>query len=118
MNLISNYPTHPASIEARKLRSQGVNIIIALGHSGFEMDKIIALRCTDVDVVIGGHSHTFLYTGSPPDIEKPEGNYPTIVTKPNGHQVPVLQAYAFTKYMGVINLVVRFRSKTYRAALN
>ncbi|XP_030082034.1 protein 5NUC-like isoform X2 [Drosophila hydei] len=93
------------NIEARKLRSQGVNIIIALGHSGFEMDKIIALRCTDVDVVIGGHSHTFLYTGSPPDIEKPEGNYPTIVTKPNGHQVPVLQAYAFTKYMGVINLV-------------
>ncbi|EDW10339.2 protein 5NUC [Drosophila mojavensis] len=92
------------NIEAKRLLNQGVNIIIALGHSGFEMDKMIAEHCPDVDVVIGGHSHTFLYTGSPPDIEKPDGNYPTIVTKSNGRKVPVLQAYAFTKYMGIIDL--------------
>lgn len=77
------------------------------------MDKMIAEHCPDVDVVIGGHSHTFLYTGSPPDIEKPDGNYPTIVTKSNGRKVPVLQAYAFTKYMGIIDLEVRHFCQSY-----
>lgn len=70
------------------------------------MDQEIAESCPDVDVVIGGHSHTFLYTGYPPEIEKPEGNYPTVVFKENGRKVPVLQAYAFTKYMGKISLEV------------
>lgn len=94
------------SLEAKRLRNKGINIIIALGHSGYEVDKKVALHCPDVDVVIGGHSHTFLYTGTPPEKEKPEGKYPTVVTRRNGQQVPVLQAYAFTKYMGKIDLVV------------
>lgn len=38
--------------------------IIALGHSGFEMDKLIAQKVKGVDVVVGGHSNTFLYTGN------------------------------------------------------
>ncbi|KAL7735760.1 hypothetical protein ACLKA6_020009 [Drosophila palustris] len=92
------------NLEAKLLIMQGVNIIIALGHSGYEKDRMIALHCPDVDVVIGGHSHTFLYTGNPPDEEKPEGDYPTVMTRSNGQQVPVLQAYAFTKYLGKINL--------------
>ncbi|XP_030556019.1 protein 5NUC-like [Drosophila novamexicana] len=93
------------NLEAKRLRNKGINIIIALGHSGYEVDKKVALHCPDVDVVIGGHSHTFLYTGTPPEKEKPEGKYPTVVTRRNGQQVPVLQAYAFTKYMGKIDLV-------------
>lgn len=85
---------------------QGVNIIVALGHSGYEKDRMIALHCPDVDLVIGGHSHTFLYTGNEPDEEKSEGDYPIVMTRPNGRQVPVLQAYAFTKYLGQIDLEV------------
>lgn len=46
-----------------KLRTLGVDKIIALGHSGFTMDKEIAKKVRGVDVVIGGHSNTFLYTG-------------------------------------------------------
>lgn len=45
------------------LRRSGVNIIIALGHSGYETDKNIGINCPLVDAVIGGHSHSFLYTG-------------------------------------------------------
>lgn len=41
----------------------GVNKIIALGHSGFAVDKNIAQKVKGVDVVIGGHTNTFLYTG-------------------------------------------------------
>ncbi|XP_054545860.1 5'-nucleotidase-like isoform X1 [Talpa occidentalis] len=52
--------------EVDKLTTLGVNKIIALGHSGFEMDKLIAQKVKGVDVVVGGHSNTFLYTGGPP----------------------------------------------------
>lgn len=49
--------------EAKRLKNDGVNILIALGHSGFEMDVEIAKQVVDIDLVIGGHSNTFLYTG-------------------------------------------------------
>lgn len=41
----------------------GINKIIALGHSGFAVDKEIAEKVKGVDVVIGGHTNTFLYSG-------------------------------------------------------
>lgn len=46
----------------------------------------------------------FFVTGTPPDIEKPDGSYPKVVVQPSGKKVPVVQAYAYTKYLGVINL--------------
>lgn len=46
-----------------KLTTLGVNKIIALGHSGFHVDKIIAQKVRNVDLVVGGHTNTFLYTG-------------------------------------------------------
>lgn len=83
-----------------------MNIIIALGHSGYQTDMDIALRCPDVDIVVGGQSHTFLYTGKAPHTDIAEGPYPTIVIKPDGRKVLVLQAYAYTKYLGKIHLEV------------
>lgn len=49
--------------EAEKLKKQNVEIIIALGHSGLDEDIIIAKSVPYLDVIVGGHSHTFLYTG-------------------------------------------------------
>ncbi|XP_060770017.1 5'-nucleotidase isoform X2 [Neoarius graeffei] len=92
--------------EVNKLTTLGINKIIALGHSGFEMDIEIARKVRDVDVVIGGHTNTFLFTGTPPSSEVPAGPYPFMVRSDDGHQVPVVQAYAFGKYLG--NLKVTF----------
>ncbi|XP_033148927.1 protein 5NUC-like isoform X2 [Drosophila busckii] len=111
-NLVAYWPEIPAiNMEAKKLRSAGVDIIIALGHSGYEVDMKIAKNCPDVDVVIGGHSHTFLYTGNPPVNDLVEGDYqrirwpyPTWVTQKSGKRVPVVQAYAFTKYLGKLHV--------------
>lgn len=50
--------------EVNRLKNKAVNIIIALGHSGFEVDRVIAKEVEHVDLVIGGHSHTFLYSGN------------------------------------------------------
>lgn len=69
------------------------------------MDKLIAKKCPDVDVVIGGHDNTFLWNGPAPDLEIPAGPYPLVVQQTGtGKHVPVVQAYAFTKYLGVLRL--------------
>lgn len=45
------------------LKSNGVDIVIALGHSGISKDIEMAKVLVDVDVIVGGHSHTLLYNG-------------------------------------------------------
>ncbi|KAM9341527.1 snake venom 5'-nucleotidase-like [Symphorus nematophorus] len=87
-----------------KLETLGYNKIIALGHSGFDVDKDIAKRVRGVDVVIGGHTNTFLYTGNPPSTEEPAGSYPHMVMSNDGRKVPVVQAYAFGKYLGYLKV--------------
>ena len=49
--------------EAQRLTSQGVDIIIAVGHAGFRKDMDIAKNIPEVDVVVGGHTNTFLFNG-------------------------------------------------------
>ncbi|XP_068143744.1 protein 5NUC-like isoform X1 [Drosophila tropicalis] len=90
--------------EAKKLKAQGINIIIALGHSGYKKDLEIAKSCPDVDIVIGGHTNTFLYNGTQPDAEKIEGPYPNLIRQKSGKMVPVVQAYAYTKYLGKLHV--------------
>lgn len=52
------------SAEAAILKADGINIIIALGHSGIERDKQIAHECPDIDLVIGGHCKSKLTMNS------------------------------------------------------
>lgn len=100
----------PALIEeVTNLKSQGVNIIIALGHSGYKKDLEIAKEVEGLDLVIGGHTNTFLWNGTSPDSEKLDGPYPTVVTQASGKVVLVVQAYAYTKYLGKLHLI--FNSK-------
>lgn len=95
--------------EAKELKHKGVNVLIAVGHSGFKTDKRIAREVEDIDIVIGGHTNTFLYNGKQPDREIPEGLYPTEVTQKSGRKVYVVQAFAYTKYLG--NFTVTFNDK-------
>lgn len=90
--------------EAVRLHNIGVKILIALGHSGFTTDLRIAKDVDYIDLVIGGHTNTFLWNGTSPDVEKPEGPYPTLVKQSSGRLVGVVQAYAYTKYLGKLHL--------------
>ena len=45
------------------LKSLGIDIIIAVGHAGYDVDKLLAEQVEHLDLVIGGHSHTFLFKG-------------------------------------------------------
>lgn len=90
--------------EVDMLTQQGVNKIIALGHAGFQIDQLIAQKVRGVDAVVGGHSNTFLYTGKAPSNDVPVGQYPHMVTSDHGQLVPVVQAYAYGKYLGHLQL--------------
>ena len=72
------------------LTEQGVNKIIALTHVGYALDIEIARQVPGIDLVVGGHSHTLL------------DRYPTYGFNVDGNIVPVVQAYAYGKYLGEI----------------
>ncbi|XP_054729554.1 apyrase isoform X1 [Anastrepha obliqua] len=92
--------------EAKKLKAQGANIIIAITHCGYDVDKLIAeIAGDEVDVIVGSHSHTFLYTGdTPPGPDRAYGPYPTEVIHKSGHRVLIVQAAAYAKYVGNITV--------------
>ncbi|XP_075214162.1 5'-nucleotidase-like isoform X1 [Lycorma delicatula] len=100
-------------IEVAHLKAKNVEIIIALGHSGYDMDKKIAAEVEGIDLVVGGHSHTFLWKGDgAPDKERINGDYPTWVERISNEtgikkviRVPVVQAYAYTKYLGFLKMI-------------
>ncbi|OWF50209.1 5'-nucleotidase-like [Mizuhopecten yessoensis] len=97
--------------EVQELTRQGINKIIGLGHYGYGHDMKLAAEVEGLDVIVGGHSHTFLYTGTPPLNDVPEGPYPTVITKDNGEKTLVVQAYWSGKYLGFINVTFDDRGR-------
>jgi 5'-nucleotidase len=96
--------------DVQALSDAGVNKIIALTHEGYKRDQQIAAEVPGVDAVVGGHSHTLL--GS---MEKAEGPYPTMVKAADGGKVPVVTAYAYSKYLGHLVLTWNDAGKLIKA---
>lgn len=78
------------------LEAEGVNKIIVLSHIGYTIDQALAAAVPGIDVIVGGHSHTFLSSTD----EKAAGPYPTLVKNPSGADVPIVQAGQYGKYLG------------------
>lgn len=76
-----------------------INRIVALTHIGYDVDKELAAKTEGLSLIIGGHSHTLLG-----DMEKAEGDYPTIVKDINGDEVFIVTAYRWGEYLGSIDL--------------
>lgn len=84
-----------------EIEDAGANIIIALTHVGLNKDIEIAKAVPGIDVIVGGHSHTYLSASDP----KRKGSYPTWVSnEKSGALVPVVQAYAYSKYVGELTV--------------
>lgn len=93
------------------MKEQGVNIIIVLSHCGLDVDYQIARETAPfIDVIVGAHSHTFMYTvkngETPPGPDTVRDEYPAVVESEDGHKVLIVQASAFMKYVG--DLIVYF----------
>nr|XP_023014359.1 apyrase-like isoform X3 [Leptinotarsa decemlineata] len=90
----------------RLVKEEGVFTNIVLSHSGYDIDKKIAANASEkISLIVGGHSHTFLFTGDdPPGPDIVGGPYPTVVKSKYGHTVLVTQASALCKYLGNITI--------------
>lgn len=47
-------------MEAQRLKPH-VDILIGIGHYGYGNDIKLAEAVPDLDIIVGGHTHTFLY---------------------------------------------------------
>ncbi|MGI9452740.1 MAG: bifunctional metallophosphatase/5'-nucleotidase, partial [Geminicoccaceae bacterium] len=88
----------PGLIE--ELKADGVDKIVALSHMGMSRDTEIAAAVDGIDVIVGGHSNTLLSNS----VEGADGPYPTMVNSPDGTAVPIVQAFAYSKYLGELEL--------------
>lgn len=82
-----------------RIRAEGVGKVLLLSHVGFVRDQQIAAQVEGIGAIIGGHSHTLLSNtveGAPA--------YATLVQNPAGKVVPIVQAYAYSKYLGELSL--------------
>ncbi|XP_075983775.1 apyrase-like [Anticarsia gemmatalis] len=105
-------PKAAARREAQALYEQGVDIIILLSHCGLDMDKEIARDVGEyIDIIVGGHTHSLLWNGPAPSGEEVAGPYPVFIenTHDSKHEVLIVQASAFTKYMGNLSVYFDFR---------
>ena len=95
-NISFTDPVAAVQREVDSLNAKGVNKIIVLSHSGYGVDQRIAAATTGVDVIVGGHSNTFLSNIS----DRAEGPYPTVVGN-----TAILSAYAYGKFLGELTVL-------------
>lgn len=110
------------TIKIIKARHPDIDKFIGLSHSGIDHDQKTCEEVPEMDLIVGGHSHTFLYTvnlrlyyhsvsitkifqGTPvephPEIEGP---YPIVIQKSTAKKCLVVQASAFGKYLGFLQV--------------
>jgi len=95
-NITFSDPSEAVQREVDRLTKLGINKIIVLSHSGYEVDKIVAANTTGVDVIVGGHSNTYLSNTS----DRAKGPYPTVV-----NNTQIVQAYAYGKFLGALDVI-------------
>ncbi len=94
-NVIFTNPVGAVQSEVDKLTAKGVNKIIVLSHSGYDVDKEVAAKTKGVDVIVGGHTNTYLSN----TYKRAQGPYPTMVGK-----TAIVSAYAYGKLLGELNV--------------
>ena len=99
-NITFSDPAEALTREVAALTEAGIDKIVVLSHSGYSVDLAVAAQVAGVDVIVGGHTNTYLSN----TYEKADGPYPTWVDGADGVRVPVVQAYAFGRLLGELTV--------------
>lgn len=81
--------------EVDQLKSQGINKIILLSHSGFKQDKKLAQETEGIDIILGGHSH---------DMVKGVSLGENLLKSKSGEPVLITQAGKDGENVGILNI--------------
>jgi 5'-nucleotidase len=83
----------------QQLKAQDCNLIICLSHLGYQYedpnkpsDVLLAQKVADIDLILGGHTHTFM-------------DAPTKIKQPNGKEVCIHQVGWAGVRLGVIEVI-------------
>lgn len=91
--VVYHNPIEVSDRTVRLLKEQGCDIVVCLSHLGIEADRQLAARTQGIDVILGGHSHTFM--------EKPEW-----LTNADGRQIPVMHTGKNGVFVGRLDLML------------
>ena len=75
------------------LSAKSCDLIICLSHLGFALDQLVAANIPGIDVIVGGHDHYVFDT-------------PVEVVNPGGGVTWIVQAEAFYKRMGKLQITI------------
>ena len=73
-----------------------VDLVIGLTHLGLEADRKLASRVPEIDLIVGGHSHTALHQ-------------PAFVG-----ETPIVQSGSYARYLGYLELLVDTESNNFQ----
>jgi len=90
-----------ANTLAAELTDQGVNIVVLLTHTGINTDFEISPQLENIDIFVGGHSHTLLSNQNAPSVDE----YPVVFTnETTGDTVLYVQAQEHYNYLGRLDV--------------
>jgi len=92
-----------------ELTALGVNKIIALGHHGYQNDIALANAVSGIDVIVGGHTDTFLFNGDPVEATNNSGARPSEAVGPyptmnDAGTTCIVQDYTFGVWIGNLDV--------------
>ena len=87
--------------EVNILKNKGIDIIILLSHIGIDEDIELANNIKDIDIIVGGHSHTLLSNDE--NVVSAYGNYPIIVE--NENKTLISATGMGGQYIGNLNVI-------------
>lgn len=78
--------------------------VILLSHTGYREELELAKKLKGIDVIVGGHSHTFLGDTALPGDMKGAGPYPTVMKNADGDTCLVVQSWEWGKVLGKLEI--------------
>ncbi|KAF9427434.1 hypothetical protein BGZ94_004922 [Podila epigama] len=85
-----------------ELEAKGIKRILAVSHNGYGPDMELAAKTHGIDLIVGGHSHSYLGDPKNPNYEGP---YPTVITNLKGEKTLIVQAFCWGRYIGHLDVV-------------
>jgi len=102
-SIVFNDETKSVQKAIDELKSKGINKIIVASHVGYDKDLELAKNLTDVDVMVGGDSHSLLGDFTNVGL-KSVGAYPTMTKNKSGESVCAVQASQYSTVVGALEV--------------